>query len=109
MASNLRYRHQIQNNKDIEKTTIEGIIRYKKDAIDAMNIANEEEGSIGNIPNQNNDDDLSVDVDEIQSPAPVNNVSTDTEIQTLYTKLGEAVMQVKTIELLIQRKLGLGS
>jgi hypothetical protein len=109
MASNLRYRHQNQNNKDVEKTQIEGIIRYKKDAIDAMNIANEDIASVGNIEEQHDADNKSVsDVDEIQSPAPAN-VSTDTEIQTLYTKLGEAVMQVKTIELLIQRKLGMGT
>lgn len=110
MASNLRYRHQKQVNKDLEKTTIEGIIRYKKDAIDAMNIANEDVASVGDIPDNIDNDNKSIsDVDEIQSPAPVNNVSTDTEIQTLYTKLGEAHMNVKTIELLIQRKLGMGT
>lgn len=108
MASNLRYRHQNQQNKDIEKTTIEGIIRYKKDAIDAMNLANEDVGSVGDIQEQNETKSVS-DVDEIQSPAPINNMSADTEIQTLYTKLGEAHMNVKTIELLIQRKLGLGN
>lgn len=110
MASNLRYRHQKQVNKDLEKTTIEGIIRYRKDAIDAMNIANEDVASVGDIPDNIDNDNKSIsDVDEIQSPAPVNNISTDTEIQTLYTKLGEAHMNVKTIELLIQRKLGMGT
>jgi hypothetical protein len=100
MASNLRYRHQNQNNKDIEKSTIEGIIRYKKDAVDAMNIANEDVASVGGIQEatpkaqeQHDDDTISVsDVDEIQSPAPINIVarslddkviSTDTELQTL--------------------------
>ena len=109
LASNLRYRHQNQVNKDLEKSTIEGIIRYKKDAIDAMNLANEDIGSIGDIQEQHDTDTKSVsDVDEVVSPAPVSTVSTDTELQTLYMKLGEAVMNVKTIELLIQRKLGLG-
>jgi hypothetical protein len=110
MASNLRYRHQNQINQDIEKTQIEGIIRYKKDAIDAMNVANEDVASVGDIQDNIDTETRSVgDVDEIQSPPPVNNVSTDTELQTLYTKLGEAHMQVKSFELLIQRKLGLGS
>jgi hypothetical protein len=114
MASNLRYRHQNQVNADIEKTQIEGLIRYKKDAIDAMNIQNEEEGSVGDIQEAipkdkevNKDSQFVDDVDEIQSPAPIS-VSSDTELNVLYTKLGKAYMELKSLELMIQRKLSMG-
>lgn len=105
MASNLRYRHQNQQVAHIaEKTQIEALIRYNKDAQDAMNRQNEEEGSIGNIENNNED------ADEVQSPPPQPtnpiNVSTDTELEVLYKKLGTAQMEVRTLELMIMRKLG---
>jgi hypothetical protein len=112
MASNLRYRHQNQVNADIEKTQIEGLIRYKKDAKDAMNVANEDVASVGDIqeaaPKDREDDDIQSvsDIDEIQSPTPVG-VSTDTELDVLYAKLGKAYMEYKSIELMIIRKLGM--
>lgn len=108
MASNLRYRHQNQQNADIAKTQIEGIIRYKKDAKDAMDIQNEDVGSIGDVQEVDDKDNKSVsDIDEIQSPSPSPmNVSTDTELEVLYRKLGDAQIQMKTIEYMILRKLG---
>jgi hypothetical protein len=115
MASNLRYRHQNQVNADIEKTQIEGLIRYKKDAIDAMNIQNEEEGSVGDIGEAtpkdrefNNDIQSVSDIDEVVSPAPAPiGVSTDTQLEVLYAQLGKAYMEYKSIELMIIRKLGM--
>lgn len=108
MSSNLRYRHQNQQNADIAKTQIEGIIRYKKDAKDAMDIQNEDVASVGDVQEVNDKDNKSVsDIDEIQSPSPAPiNVSTDTELEVLYRKLGDAQIQMKTIEYMILRKLG---
>lgn len=102
MASNLRYRHQQQNVAHIEKTQIEGLIRYQKDAADAMNVANEEEGSVGDVANNNENNEA--DADEIQSPAPAN--QPDADIEVLYRKLGTAQIEVRTLELIIMRKLG---
>ena len=109
LSSNLRYRHQNQQNEDIAKTQIEGIIRYKKDAKDAMDIQNEDVGSIGDVQEVDDKDNKSVsDIDEIQSPSPAPiNVSTDTELEVLYRKLGDAQIQMKTIEYMILRKLGI--
>lgn len=109
LSSNLRYRHQNQQLADVEKTQIEGIIRYNKDAQDAMNLAYEEEGSVGDIQEKNDinkpDTQSESDDDDIQSPTP-NNVSTDMELEVLYKKLGDAQIHVKTIEYTILRKLG---
>lgn len=103
MSSNLRYRHQNQQLADVEKTQIEGLIRYQKDAADAMNVANEEEGSVGNV--ENNEQGNEQDADEIQSPPPIIQ-SNDADVDVLYKKLGIAQMEVRTLELMIMRKLG---
>lgn len=105
MPTNLRYRIQHQENKDYEKTEIMENIQGNEYARRMYEAQAEEGGSVGQIEEQGNNNDI----EEVQSPALVNNVSTDTELHTLYTKLGEAHMQVKTIELLIQRKLGMGT
>lgn len=105
MSSNLRYRHQNQQVAHIaEKTQIEGLIRYNYDAQEAANRQNEEEGSVGNIENNNED------ADEVQSPSPNTTtpitVSTDTDLEALYKKLALAQIEVRTLELMIMRKLG---
>lgn len=103
MASNLRYRHQNQQVAEIEKTQIENLIRYNQDAVNAMNIQNEEEGSVGNV--ENNEQRNEQDADEIQSPPPIIQ-SNDSDFDVLYKKLGVAQMEVRTLELMIMRKLG---
>jgi hypothetical protein len=48
------------------------------------------------------------DIDEVVSPNTTKTIQTDADIEILYRQLGQAMMQVKTLELTIQRKLGLG-
>jgi hypothetical protein len=101
LPSNLRYRFQIAENADMEKTEIEGNIQENAFIRNMVEAQAEEEGSIGEVE-QNRD---IPDADEIQSPTPIT-LTTNTELDVLYTKLAKAQIEVKTIEIMILRKLG---
>jgi hypothetical protein len=105
LPTNLRYRIQLQENADLEKTEIQGNM-YENEYVRKMaELEAEEGGSVGDVE-PNNDDTKSVsDVDEVISPSPIS-VDTSTELDTLYKKLGETQIQLKTLEMAILRKLG---
>lgn len=108
LPTNLRYRLQTEGLGDVEKTQIEGIINDNEYARNVMLAGAEEEGSIGNAPDGENNQEAD---NEVISPAiditTIANVPTD--IDALYMKLGKAYMELETLKLMISRKLGLGA
>jgi hypothetical protein len=102
LPSNLRYRFQIAENEDMDKTEIQGNIEENEAIRKMVEIEREEGGSVGNVEEKNDD------VDEVVSPISMETITEDIELDKLYKKLGEAYMQVKSIELMIQRKLSMG-
>ncbi len=105
LPTNLRYRIQHQENAELDKTQIEGNVMENEFIRRMVEQQGEEGASVGH-----NEDNVSVgDMEEVQSPSPnmLIDVSTNTELSMqLYQKLGEAHMQVKALEMLIQTKLG---
>ena len=101
LPSNLRYRFQIAENEDMGRTEIEGNIQENEVIRKMVEIEREEEGSIRNDEEKNDD--------EVISPISVETITEDIELDKLYKKLGEAYMQVKSLELMIQRKLSMGA
>lgn len=102
MATNLRYRIQLQENADMEKTQIEGNI-YENNFIGEMVRAQaEEEGSVGNAPSVQDVEE----VNQMASPVP-HVIVLDDDVDALYLKLGKAYVEVETIKAMISRKLGL--
>jgi hypothetical protein len=67
LPTHLRYRIAEQGNKDMEKTEIEGAIHNYDNWRNQIMEGVQEEGSTGNAVNP----DVAVDVDEVQSPAPL--------------------------------------
>lgn len=95
LPTNLRYRIQHAENIDVDKTEIQGNIAENDFIREMVEREGEEEGSVGNVAEQ----------DEVVSPAPP--MVVDGDIDILYTKLGRAVMEVKNIEFMIAKKLGM--
>jgi hypothetical protein len=123
MATNIRYRVANQAVAQMAKTEIDGIIADNDYAKNLMIANAEEEGSVGNVGDGGNVADVVdvVDADEVVSPAPrpvppqLPLAQTDTvgggagvvdeDLAVLYTRLGEATMQVELIKSLIAKKL----
>lgn len=107
LPTNLRYRIAAQENRDLEKTQIEGQIQDNEYARNLMIAGGEEGGSVGVGGGDVEDDD------EVMSPPPRVAVALppmvgDADIETLYTQLGRAYMEFKSLELMISKKLGYG-
>jgi hypothetical protein len=102
MPTNLRYRIAAQANEGMEKTEIDGLIRRQQDAYNDALRQVEVEGSVGNIEQQDD-----VDADEVASPAPPDPI--DGDLDTLYKNLGKVYIELKQLELVIARKLGMGA
>ena len=101
LPTNLRYRIADQNNVDMEKTQIEGQIQDNEYARNLMLAGIEEEGSVGNVAQD--------DVEEVASPPQQvpRTPTTDADLKTLYEMLGEARGRVMLLESLIAKKLGI--
>lgn len=100
LPTNLRYRIANQDVADLDKTEIEGVVQGNEYVRNMMMAGAEEEGSIGNVENTNGQSQQ--DMEEVQSPTN----ETENDLNILYQELGKAQMKVRTLELLIMKKLG---
>lgn len=98
LPTNLRYRIANQENKDMEKTEIEGMIHDDDYARNLRMVDVGENASVGNVEQQ----DTPNDDNEVISPVNINN---DESLDNLYKALGKAMMEVENIKLMISRKL----
>jgi hypothetical protein len=99
--TNVRYRTVNPEYGDIEKTVLEEAM-IDNDYVKNLMIGDaEEEGSVGNVPQG--------DVDDVVSPTrqvpQTDKVGADEDLKVLYTRLGEAKMQVELIKSMIAKKL----
>jgi len=104
LPTNLRYRIQDARMEGQTKTAIEGDVIYHTYMKEMQERNADEQGSVGDVPQEVQQE---VDADEVESPVVPTPMVVDGDIDNLYMKLGRAMMEVKNIELMIIKKLGM--
>lgn len=104
MATNLRYRIAEQGNKDMEKTEIEGNIAGIEYAKNLMEAGAEQAESVQNVAQDDGEEVVSPPVAEVPRSASAH---ADQDLQALYERLGQAMMEVELIKSIIAKKLNI--